>query len=138
MNKQIREGDLYKRVHSFGECFELYYGYYEDFERGHTDPIPIYPDFLREPRYTAQGYPFATQMQDMCEQGVFRRQGLQDQCCGNCIHFAQGEDLLGICICREKRGKTLSNASQGVRLNEPNEINQQHMINGGNENETAV
>ena len=100
MGKRYKEGELYKRVDAFGESFELYYGYYEDFERENGEPIPIYPDFLKEPCYTAQGQPFVTQMQDMCEQGVFRRSGLLDRCCGNCAHFASGEDLFGICVCR--------------------------------------
>ena len=32
-----------------------------------NDPIPIYPDFIKEPHYTAEGIPIATAMQNVCE-----------------------------------------------------------------------
>lgn len=106
MKEHIKEGDLYKCVDAYGERFELYYGYYEDFERVSGEPIPIYPDFLASPRYTKDGYPFATQMQDMCEDGCFRREDLQDRCCGNCSYFSPAEDLLGICVRKKQERNT--------------------------------
>ncbi|MBQ9783885.1 MAG: hypothetical protein IJW29_00085 [Clostridia bacterium] len=107
MENRIKEGDLYRRVTLYGQTFELYYGYYEEFERGHSEPIPIYPDFLAHPLYTTEGYPFATQMQDMCEKGAFRERSLQDACCGNCAYFRAGEDLFGICTCKTNQ-KTMN------------------------------
>ena len=106
MSNKAREGELYRRVSAFGKTFDLYYGYYEDFERNYADPIPIYPDFLSDPQYTDIGYPLATQMQDMCERGRFRRLGLEDRCCGNCIYFTAGDDLFGICTCESNRNPT--------------------------------
>lgn len=103
MSDRAREGDLYKRVTAFGKTFDLYYGYYEEFEREHSEPIPIYPDFFADPQYTEEGHPFATQMQDMCDHGAFREAHLQDQCCGNCSYFKSGEDLFGICTCQTNR-----------------------------------
>ena len=49
---KIREGELYKRLELFGRAFELYYGYYEDYERERGEPVPIYPDFQKSPEYT--------------------------------------------------------------------------------------
>ena len=31
-----------------------------------AEPIPLYPDFIRDPRYTADGMPFITAIQDVC------------------------------------------------------------------------
>ncbi|MBQ9805385.1 MAG: hypothetical protein IJW49_02595 [Clostridia bacterium] len=107
MEKKAREGDLYKRVTVFGKTFDLYYGYYEEFEREHSEPIPIYPDFLAEPHYTKEGHPLATQMQDMCGSGSFRDPELQDPCCGNCIHFKRAEELFGICTYRPNEKTSL-------------------------------
>ena len=97
MSEKITEGALYKRVSVFGVDFELRYGYYDDAERNsrYNDPIPIYPDFRRKPRYSEEGYPFVTAMQDACEHfaGSDREGG-----CFGCSHFRHGEELLGICM----------------------------------------
>ena len=68
MNK-ARDGDLYKIVSLFGKNLHIKYGYYEEYERTHGEPIPIYPDFKKEPIYTDDGYPLVTQMQELCEMG---------------------------------------------------------------------
>lgn len=93
MNK-IRDGDLYKTVELHGEVFELRYGYYEEFERDKGEPIPIYPDFKRNPKYTNEGYPFVTQMQELCE---FGKSKFDDGCCGECAYYEEGNELIGIC-----------------------------------------
>ena len=56
-----KEGDLYKEITISGKTFRLLYGYYENFERENpfNEPIPIYPDFIKEPQYTAEGIPIA-------------------------------------------------------------------------------
>lgn len=63
-----KEGDLYKEVTISGKTFRLLYGYYESIERESpfNDPIPIYPDFEKEPHYTAEGIPIVTAMQNVC------------------------------------------------------------------------
>ncbi len=93
------EGELYRVLEAFGKHFEIRYGFYEDFERGSSEPIPIYPDFANEPQYTPDGSPFVTQMQDMCPHATFRAEGLTDECCGNCSHFRAGTELIGKCVC---------------------------------------
>ena len=99
-----KEGQIYKILAVFGKSFELRYGYYEEFERTHMEPMPIYPDFLREPAYTDQGDPFVTQMQDACEH--YRGAEEQDRDCGSCLYYEQGEDFLGICKCQENKQHT--------------------------------
>ena len=95
-----RDGDLYKVVTIHEVSFELRYGYYEEFERAVGEPIPIYPDFIKSPRYTKDGYPFVTQMQELCKYG---ESSFTEGCCADCRYFVDGEELLGICICPENR-----------------------------------
>lgn len=99
MNK-IRDGDLYKIITLFGQVFELRYGYYEEYERGSTEPIPIYPNFKQKPVYTNEGFPFVTQMQELCEYGESK---FLDGCCADCKYYKDGEDLIGICTNRKNR-----------------------------------
>ena len=97
-----REGDLYKRVTVAGRTFELFYGYYEDFERfgKYNDPIPIYPDFISAPEYTEDGIPYVTKMQDICR---YYQGNSTDDSCAQCAHFQIGDDLIGLCRCSQKR-----------------------------------
>jgi hypothetical protein len=96
------EGALYKTVEIEGKRFSLYYGYYEECDRENPfcDPIPIYPDFLKDPIYTNEGYPFATDMQDACEHygGHSPEEG-----CYSCRHYKKCEEFFGICLSPERR-----------------------------------
>lgn len=97
-----REGDVYRDVTLFGQTFRLHYGYYEDFERREdgNEPIPIYPDFIKNPQFTSEGFPFATAMQDICEHYSGRESG---DSCIECTHFGPCEELFGICKCDLKK-----------------------------------
>ena len=97
------EGDLYKILHVQGQMFPLYYGYYEDCERNNpcAEPMPIYPDFVKTPCYSAAGDPFVTKMQDACRH--YNGVNCEYQECGECTWYQQGEELLGVCICPENR-----------------------------------
>lgn len=97
---KIRDGELYKTVNVFGSTFELRYGYYEEYEKGRGEPIPIYPDFTREPLYTSDGFPFVTQMQELCSHGTSK---FEDGCCADCEHYRDGEELIGICTNENNR-----------------------------------
>lgn len=102
MISRIVEGDLYKILSVDGVKFEIKYGYYEERDRvsKYNDPIPIYPDFIKEPKYNEKGQPFVTEMQDVCEH--FKGRLLVDICCG-CSHFKKGDDLIGVCLCEKKK-----------------------------------
>ena len=99
MNK-IRDGDLYKIVELYGRRFELRYGYYEEFERESGEPVPILPNFKDAPVYTEDGFPFVTQMQELCEHGESQ---FKEGCCADCRYYRDGEDLIGVCDCPENR-----------------------------------
>ncbi|MBQ4153851.1 MAG: hypothetical protein IJE01_01460 [Clostridia bacterium] len=92
-----KEGDLYKEVTIFDKTFRLLYGYYESFERESpfNDPIPIYPDFIKEPHYTAEGIPIATAMQNVCE--FYNGKNDEDSSCSDCGFFQKYEELFGLC-----------------------------------------
>ncbi len=95
-----REGDLYKRITVSGKTFELYYGYYEEFEREYNDPIPLYPDFSRQPCYTDDGEPIVTGMQDPCPYYNGKESG---DSCASCRFFENREELFGICTCPKNK-----------------------------------
>ena len=98
--EDAKEGELYKVAHVFNETFELRYGYYDDIDRNgkYSEPIPIYPDFAVKPVYTKEGFRFATSMQDAC----VHYSGRADRdTCASCIYFKEGEDLIGLCLCKE-------------------------------------
>ena len=101
MNTDAKEGELYKSVTVFGKTFELYYGYYEEYERHsrYNEPIPIYPNFKEAPQYTEGGHPFVTEMQEACEH---YRGSLDERICYGCEHFCKGAELIGICKHRQK------------------------------------
>jgi len=94
-----KEGDPFKDIRVLGEIFPIYYGYYEYVERGNplVDPMPIYPDFLKNPVYTKDGKPFVTKMQDACQYYEGTYVGNRD--CAECAYYIHGDELLGICGC---------------------------------------
>lgn len=94
-----KEGDLYREVTISGKTFRLIYGYYESFEResSFNEPMPIYPDFIKEPHYTAEGIPIATAMQNVCE--FYDGKNDEDSSCSDCGFFQRHEELFGLCNC---------------------------------------
>lgn len=97
------DGELYRIVTTFGKTFELRYGYYDERDRQSPlcAPAVIYPDFLKEPLYTASGEPFVTMMQDVCSHYYGDGPPTPDTTCAECRHFARGEEWFGICKCAE-------------------------------------
>lgn len=107
----IRDGDLFKVITLHGITFEIFYGYYEDFERKRGEPVPIYPDFKRSPVYTNDGYPFVTQMQELCNHGT---SSFEEGCCVDCEFYEQGKELIGICK-NAKNKKAAQEKSNGKK-----------------------
>lgn len=96
--QRYKEGDLYKMIFVNGRVFEIRYGYYEEFERENTDPVPIYPDLLSNPIYGSDGRPLVTAMQDVCD-------GFHGECgemgCYGCRHYKAADDFIGVCMNEE-------------------------------------
>lgn len=107
-----QEGDVYKILHIHDHKFELLYGYYEACERENpaVDPMPIYPDFLKEPWFTKEGHPFVTKMQDICEHYHGKASCYSE--CADCGFYNHGEDLIGICVCPKKHRSYGGNADE--------------------------
>ena len=103
-----KEGDLYKEVTIFGKTFRLLYGYYESFERESpfNEPMPIYPDFIKEPCYTSEGKPIVTAMQNVCE--YFGGKSDEDSSCCDCVFFQKSKDLFGLCNCPQNNSSDIS------------------------------
>lgn len=98
----IRDGDVYKTIDVENKSFEIKYGYYEEFERLSSEPVPIYPDFISRPIYTDNGTPFVTAMQQTCDHF---EGGDSEIGCYSCRYFSECEDLIGLCHHKEKRLK---------------------------------
>ncbi len=103
-NAPPTENDIYKVIELHGRRFEIRYGYYEEIDRDY-EPVPIYPDFIKEPVYTDEGEPFVTLMQDPCES--YEPNGrCSDRDCGTCVYTERGDDLIGICKCKKNKKST--------------------------------
>ena len=96
-----KEGELYREVTISGKTFRLLYGYYESFERESrfNDPMPIYPDFIKDPHYTDEGVPIVTAMQNVC--AFYNGKNDEDSSCSDCTFFKADEELFGLCSCPE-------------------------------------
>lgn len=104
MNSTFKEGEIYKIINVGEKTFEIKYGYYSEDERHSefSEAIPIYPNFKKNPEYTAEGFPIVTQMQDVCEHYEGWTEG--DDCFG-CKYYCDAVDLIGICKCEKNRLK---------------------------------
>lgn len=105
-----KEGDLFKVITAYGKSFELRYGYYDEKDRysKYNEPVEIYPNFLEDPVYTDKGIPFATAMQDRCENFKLKDKNNddgEDNTCFHCLYYEKCEELLGICKCRLRQKK---------------------------------
>ena len=99
-----KEGDLYGKITVYGKTFEIYYGYYEEFERNsiYNDPVPIYPDLKKNPEYTDDGLLIVTEMQAACE---YYKGNEQEDSCGRCAYFKNSENLFGCCLAEQRRNR---------------------------------
>lgn len=97
------EGDLYEVLVVDGGTFEIRYGYYEDFERKKSEPIPVYPDLKRTPIYGVSGKLIVTHMQDVCPH--FKPQAGDDTevCCGCCEYYPQNKQMIDVCLCEKNQ-----------------------------------
>ena len=100
MPERHKEGRIYKTVTVEDVIFEIRYGYYEEFERARGEPVPIYPDFIKNPKYAKDGRPFVTAMQDICPHFVGEEGSLG---CHGCKYYEAGDDLVGLCNCEHNR-----------------------------------
>ena len=107
VSEKPKEGDLYRAIELYGKTFEIRYGYYEEIDRQY-DPMEIYPDFLQNPVYTKDGYPFVTLMQEPCQ--YFKKRGKEpEEDCENCKYMERGEELIALCRCPQNKKSVKQN-----------------------------
>ncbi len=97
-----KEGDVYKVFHVGGHDFTIRYGFYSEADRC-TEPIPIWPCFLTQPKRAPDGYPLITRIQDACEHYLVAQGQDGDGWCADCTHCQQIHEQLGICRCDSRR-----------------------------------
>ena len=102
--RDIKEGDLYKVIEAGGRTFEIRYGYYDPaLERGRTDLMPIFPNFIKDPLHTTDGCPFVTADQEVCEHFLPKSSVSGEGWCNDCEYLEHCEEFLGICRSPERR-----------------------------------
>lgn len=99
------EGELFKKILLEGETFEIRYGFYEERDRytQFSEPMPVYPDFIRFPRHTQDGVPFVTAIQDICAHYIGEKD--PNSVCGDCAAYRHGDELIGTCACPANKRK---------------------------------
>lgn len=95
----IREDDIYEVLSADGGTFEIRYGYYEDFERDGSTPIPIYPDLEKSPVYGESSKYIVTFMQEPCVHYEPRVDNAEPYC-GCCKHYPNNKQMINACQCR--------------------------------------
>lgn len=101
MGSKKKEPD--KVIWAGGREFRLYR--YYDASLG--EELINYPDFQKNPEYTAEGRPFTLAVQEGCPHGDSGDQTDPDPGdCSGCMWFAQASpgDAIGVCMC-EARGR---------------------------------
>ena len=100
-----KEGELFKTILLEGVDFEIRYGFYEERDRytRFSEPMPLYPDFIRNPQYTPEGVPFVTAIQDICKHFVGEKD--PNSVCGDCAASRHGDELIGTCACIANKRK---------------------------------
>ena len=112
-----REGDIFTVLQVGGHSFTIRYGYYTEAERGNTEPIPLFPCFLCDPRYDPDGFPLITRIQDACEHYVPLSGEDGDGWCADCIYCNSGTQPIGICQCIHRRCISPQDHSHPVNRN---------------------
>lgn len=116
MNKAkipVREGDIYEVLSVDGRTFEIRYGYYEDFERDGSAPIPIYPDLEKSPVYGESSKYIVTFMQEPCVHYEPRVENAEPYC-GCCKHYPNNKQMINACQCRHNSLNPLLERSNDI------------------------
>ena len=101
-NSPPKEGELYKVYDIDGKVFEVYYGYYSENERGSVEPLPIFPDFIKNPVYLKNGSPIVSRICPPCECYSPINTNCEDWC-GDCKHYLNATDEISVCKCEKRR-----------------------------------
>ena len=92
------EGTLYRTYEIDDHIFPIYYGYYDESERGRVEPLPIFPDLKENLHYSIFGERIVTSVQTPCEHYRPRDPDQPEFWCGDCTCYAGGNSEIGICL----------------------------------------
>lgn len=98
-----KEGDLYKTYIVDNHTFEIRYGFYDARERGRVEPLPVFPDLVKDPVYTTTGEPVTSLVQVPCEHYIPKKPELAEGWCFDCCHYGGGRNEMGRCLCPRRR-----------------------------------
>ena len=113
-NQSIQEGDIYEVLSVDGETFEIRYGYYEDFERENSEPIPIYPDLAKTVIFGTSGKRIVTHMQEPCSYFHPVSEEGTERCCGCCQFYPANRQMINACECKYTRAVTMTERSKVI------------------------
>lgn len=102
-NLPPREGTLYRTYMIDDYKFDIFYGYYDENERGRVEPLPVFPDLMEQRVYAASGEMIVTALQAPCAQYDAKDPNRPEEWCGDCLHYAGGKAEIGICVHQENR-----------------------------------
>ena len=102
-NAPLKEGELYKVFSVGGHTFEVRYGYYDESERGRVDPLPVFPDFVKNPTFSYDGRPVVAIVQSPCGYYVSRDEANKEEWCGDCRHYSDAGAEIALCSCELNR-----------------------------------
>ena len=98
-----KEGDIYRVYTVDGHTFEIKYGYYSENERGRVEPLPVFPDLVDSPVYTASGMPVTTRLQSPCRHYQSCDPERPDEWCDDCIHYESVHGEFGLCRSSQRK-----------------------------------
>ncbi len=118
MTEKIKEGDVHKVFTIDSVTFEIRYGYNSPEERKRGwEPTPIYPDFIEKQQYNAEGFPFVTVYQEICEHYKPKEGATGEEWCTDCEWMEKRETYIGICRCgkRKRENNTDNNTIRRIK-----------------------
>ncbi len=100
------DGEVYEILEVAGHKFEIRCGYHTTLDEKAGVALPIYPDFILEPKYTNTGQPLVTCMQNSCiYYDVVPESDIELKCI-DCKYFInEDRKAIGICTCEERKKK---------------------------------
>ena len=112
-NLQVYEGDVYEVLSVDGGSFEIRYGYYEDFERDLSAPVPIYPDLEKTLIYGVSNKRIVTFMQEPCSYYEPRIEDAETYC-GCCKYYPSNKQMINACECKHNNLKPTPERSEAI------------------------
>lgn len=104
------EGEIYEVIEIAGYKFDILCGYRTKQDKKAGVVLPIYPNFIKSPKYTNEGYPLVTCMQNSCRHyEVIPDSDIENKCI-DCKYFnSELRNVIGICKAKKRMKKTKIN-----------------------------